>query len=196
MAGANLPAKKYKKTSPTVTRLSFEGRGGQTEYIDIAKALSIINRKFYRQGLYYYVNSIEVYNNETGVIDIHTAPDNWVTKNAHSRGFKLFQKMNALATEPLTTGQRGAYHDFKVFLDNPKEYSEEKWFYEEEDLNSRFEFENNHYKRSMNILKKVPEMIKEFEENKDKEKIYDKNSDNDKERILKLIYYHKVNAYL
>jgi len=37
---------------------------------------------------------------------------------------------------------------FKVFLDNPKKYSEEKWFYEEEDLNSRFEFENNHYKRS------------------------------------------------
>ena len=84
---------------------------------------------------------------------------------------------------------------FKVFLDNPKEHSEEKWFYEEEDLNSRFEFENNHYKRSMNTLEKVPEMIKEYEENKGKERIYDKYCDNEKERILKLIYYHKVNAY-
>ena len=48
----------------------------------------------------------------------------------------------------------------------------------------------------MNTLKKIPEIMKEHEDNKGKEKIYDKNSDNDKERILKLIYYHKVNAYL
>ena len=84
---------------------------------------------------------------------------------------------------------------FKAFLDNPKEYSEEKWFYEEEDLNSRFEFENNHYKRSMNTLKKIPKIIKEYEENKGKEKVYDETLDNEKERILKLIYYHKVNTY-
>ena len=47
----------------------------------------------------------------------------------------------------------------------------------------------------MNTLKKVPEMIKEYEENKGKERIYDNYCDKDKERILKLIYYHKVNAY-
>ena len=60
MAGANLPSKKYTKSSPTVTRLSFECNGGSTEYIDVAKALSIINRKFARQGVYYYVNSVEL----------------------------------------------------------------------------------------------------------------------------------------
>jgi len=117
MAGANLPAKKYKKTSPTQTRLSFEftGDGGQ-DYIDIAKALSIINRKFYRQGVYYYVNSIEVYNNEQGVVDLYTLPDNWVTKNAWNRGFSVFQKMNALTNSPLTNGIRPKYHDFKVHM--------------------------------------------------------------------------------
>jgi hypothetical protein len=51
-------------------------------------------------------------------VDFHTLPDNWITKNAWNRGFKLFQKMNALAGPPLTTGQRGAYHDFKVYMDN------------------------------------------------------------------------------
>jgi len=117
MAGANLPAKKYKKTSPTQTRLSFElsGDSGQ-DYIDIAKALSIINRKFYRQGVYYYVNSIEVYNNEQGVVDLYTLPDNWVTKNAWNRGFAVFQKMNALTNSPLTNGIRPKYHDFKVHM--------------------------------------------------------------------------------
>ena len=117
MAGANLPAKKYKKTSPTVTRLSFEFDGGGTEFIDIAQALSAINRKFYRQGVYYYVNSVEIYNNETGVVDLHTVPDNWVTKNAWNRGFKLFQKMNAMSDEPLTSIGRPKYHDYKVFMD-------------------------------------------------------------------------------
>jgi len=116
MAGANLPAKKYKKTSPTVTRLSFEFDGASTQFIDIAQALSAINRRFYRQGVYYYVNSIEVYNNETGVVDLHTLPDNWVTKNAWNRGFQLFQKMNAMVDEPLSMVGRPKYHDFKVYM--------------------------------------------------------------------------------
>jgi hypothetical protein len=116
MAGANLPAKKYKKTSPTVTRLSFEMNGGATQFISIARALSIIKRKFYRAGVYYYVNSVEVYNDETGVVDLHTLPDNWITKNAHSRGFQLYQKMNSLVDEPLAQGVRPKYHDFKVYM--------------------------------------------------------------------------------
>lgn len=118
MAGANLPAKKYKKTSPTVTRLSFEFDGGSTQFIDIAMALSAINRKFYRQGVYYYVNSVEIYNDETGVVDLHTVPDNWITKNAHQRGFKLFQKMNAMVDTPISMIGRPKYHDFKVYMDH------------------------------------------------------------------------------
>ena len=115
MAGANLPAKKYKKTSPTVTRLSFEFDGGSTQFIDIGKALSIINRKFYRAGVYYYVNSVEIYNNETGVVDLHTLPDTWVTKNAWNRGFRLFQKMNSMVDDTSGVG-RPSYHDFKVYM--------------------------------------------------------------------------------
>lgn len=118
MAGANLPAKKYKKTSPTITRLSFEFDGGSTQFISIARALSIVNRKFYRAGVYYYVNSVEVYNDETGVVDLHTLPDNWITKNAHSRAFQLYQKMNALPAEAGASGYRGKYHDFKVYMSN------------------------------------------------------------------------------
>jgi len=117
MAGANLPAKKYKKTSPTVTRLSFEFDGGSTQFIDIAMALSAINRKFYRQGVYYYVNSVEIYNDETGVVDLHTVPDNWITKNAHQRGFQIFQKMNSMAAPPIAA-IRPKYHDFKVYMNN------------------------------------------------------------------------------
>ena len=116
MAGANLPAKKYKKTSPTQTRLPFECSGGATQFIDIGKALSIINRKFYRAGVYYYVNSVEIYNNETGVVDLHVLPDNWVTKNAWNRGFQLFQRMNSMVDSPISNVGRPKYHDFKVYM--------------------------------------------------------------------------------
>ena len=90
------------------------------------------------------------------------------------------------------------YKLIKIFEKNSYDntlFEEEKWFYEEEDLNSRFEFENNHYKRSMNTLKKIPEIMKEYEDNKGKEKVYDETSDNEKERILTLIYYHKVKCF-
>lgn len=116
MAGANLPAKKYKKTNPTVTRLSFEASGGGTKFIDIGRALSAFNRKFYRQGVYYYVNSVEVYNNEQAVVDLHTIPDTWVTKNAWNRGFQLFQKMNSMVDSPISNVGRPKYHDFKVYM--------------------------------------------------------------------------------
>lgn len=115
--GANLPAKKYSKKTPTVTRLSFEcPAGGATQFIDVGLALSAINRRFYRAGLFYYVNSVEVYNDEQGVVDILTAPDSWITKNAWNRGFQMFQKMNAMVDSPISNVGRPAYHDFKVYL--------------------------------------------------------------------------------
>ena len=116
MAGANLPAKKYKKTNPTCLRLSFEASGGGTKFIDIGKALSAINRKFYRAGVYYYVNSVEVYNDEQAVVDLHTLPDTWVTKNAWNRGFQLFQRMNSMTDSPISNVGRPKYHDFKVYM--------------------------------------------------------------------------------
>tara|TARA_B110000444_G_C18836620_1_gene596381 strand:- start:2001 stop:2969 length:969 start_codon:yes stop_codon:yes gene_type:complete len=112
-----LPAKKYKHSQPTQIRMSFECQGNATRFIDIAKSLSAINRRGgYRQGVYYYVNSVEVYNNSTGVLDLHTLPDTWVTKMAHQRGRKLWSKMNRMVSPPLMNGVAPAYHDYKVYM--------------------------------------------------------------------------------
>lgn len=116
MAGANLPAKKYSKKSPTITRLSFEFQGSSTQYIDIAMALSILNRRFYRQGVYYYVNSIELYNDTDGYVDIHTLPDNWIVKNAWNRAFSVWNQMHNLIKSPLSNVAPAKYRDFKVFM--------------------------------------------------------------------------------
>ena len=113
MAGANLPAKKYNKTTPTVTRLSFECSGGATQFIDIGLALNRINRRFARSGVYYYVNNVEVYNNETGVVDLHTLPDTYMTKNAWNLGLSKFLKMNSMVDTPA-----GKWQDFRVYMSN------------------------------------------------------------------------------
>lgn len=116
MSRANLPAKKYKKGTPTITKLNFE-LDGQEHYISISSALSAINRRMYRQGLYYYVTSVEVHNSEAAIVDLYTAPDTWVTRSAWKRGFEIFRKMQAKALET-TEMSVGAYNDFKVALDN------------------------------------------------------------------------------
>lgn len=114
MAGANLPAKKYKHSTPTQLRLVFQFQEGETGgYIDLAQALSAVNRRFYRQGCYYYVNSFEVETLQDGFVELSVAPDTWTVQQAWKRGFSRFQEMNALVDTP-----RPKYHDFKVYLDS------------------------------------------------------------------------------
>lgn len=111
----NYPAKKYKKGTAAQLRLSFEFTGNTTQYIDIARALSIINRKMYRQGCYYYVNKVELYNNEDAFVDIHTIPDTWMTRAAYRRAKGVWDNMNQVAMQ--RSGDiAGKYYDFKVFM--------------------------------------------------------------------------------
>lgn len=111
----NLPAKKYKHVNPTQLRLSFEFEGNSTQFIDLAAALSAINRKMLRQHAYYHINSVELYNNEDAFVDLHVLPDTWVVRNAVTRGKAIFDAMN----EKVTGNRRSIlpkYHDFKVYM--------------------------------------------------------------------------------
>lgn len=116
-AERNLPAKKYKKGTPAQIRLSFEiGAGRGTQFIDIAKALSAINRKWYRQGVYYYVNSVEMYDNSVQTCNLHTLPDTWVTRAAYRRGKGLYEEQIRRAHGTIAGSILPAYHDFRVFM--------------------------------------------------------------------------------
>lgn len=113
MAGANLPAKIYKHSTPTELRLVFEIESDRSGgYIDLAQAISTLNRRFMRQGVYYYVNSMEVETLQDGYVQVEVAPDTWATQQSWKRAFRTFQKMNSMVETP-----RPKYHDFKVFLD-------------------------------------------------------------------------------
>jgi len=111
----NYPAKKYKKGTPAITRLEFELVGDGTKYIDIGMALSALNRKAFRQGVYYYVNSIEYYDNLDSFVDVHVIPDTWTTRAAYRRAKGIYDQMNDMALRHAQTVVP-KYHDFKVFM--------------------------------------------------------------------------------
>jgi hypothetical protein len=117
--GNNLPAKKYKSGSRTIRNLRFVFTpGADTEvskYIDLAQCLSAINRRSYRQGLYYYVSGVTIHNSSNAWVRVATLPDSWSVKNAHRRGFKIFQRMNNEAMA-LTGDITPKYHDFKIAM--------------------------------------------------------------------------------
>lgn len=120
----NLPAKKYRAGERTETSLRFiwdagdggasDNSGGSVVYIDLAKALSQVNRRFYRQGLYYYVSRARFSNGSEAYCQLNTIPDTWQTKVAWKRVFQQWMKMNRIANADSDVTPK--YHDFKVML--------------------------------------------------------------------------------
>lgn len=113
----NLPAKRYKAGQRTERTLRFQwdaGADSSTKYVDIAKALSMMNRKAYRQGLYYYVAGGYFVNGSTAHVSINSLPDNYTTKRAWLRGFKTWMEMNRRATVMDEASIFPKYHDFKT----------------------------------------------------------------------------------
>ena len=112
----NYPAKKYNKGTPGQIRLSFEFTGGSTKFIDIAQALSAVNRRFHRQGAYYYVQSVEMYDSADSTVNLHVVPDTWVTRAAYRKAKALYDEMTLRAMETVTGDILPKYHDFRVYM--------------------------------------------------------------------------------
>ncbi len=106
-----------KKLEPAPMTFTFELGDGGTSYIDLSQCASILNRRFYRQGLNWVVAGMSIYANGTNkTVRIATLQKNWVTFNAWKKGFAIWQKMNeqVLDEEPSI---KAKYHDFKIFMD-------------------------------------------------------------------------------
>lgn len=108
-----MPKKRY---TPAVRYLRYMliHNGADQEdshYIDLARDLSNINRRMYRQGKVYRIANITVHTTSHAFVKACSAPDSWVVRNAWKRGFKKWNKMNKL---PGRTFSR--WHDFKTRL--------------------------------------------------------------------------------
>ena len=111
-----------KKIEPAVHEHVFALPPGDS-FIDINQVLSLVNRRFYRQGSVNAVQSIEVQftpavpgTPATGIVTVQKLPYTWVMANAWMKGFKAWQKMNREALEE-SESVRPRFLDFKIYAD-------------------------------------------------------------------------------
>lgn len=113
---------KGRKIEPAVKTLIFStpvvSAGASDEfYIDLSQSASLINRRFYRQGINWAVNSMKVLTSAfIGGIQVQKLPETWVMSNAWMKGFKAWQRMNNEALEE-NESVRPRFLDFKIFAD-------------------------------------------------------------------------------
>lgn len=118
-------ARKKKAFTPANRMLRYQITNSGTpgvetsHYIDLAKDLSAINRRLYRQGKVYQVANISITSRNTadGLVSFSTVGDTWVSRAAWKRGFEMYNKMNKQVLDmPGSSKRKGRYHDFKVYL--------------------------------------------------------------------------------
>ena len=114
-------SKKGRKIEPSVQTIVLSssvvdpGTTG-TFYCDLSQCASLLNRRFYRQGINWAVAGIKILTEGTGSITISKLPNTWVLSNAWTKSFKAWQKMN---NEALAESEsvRPKFLDFKIYAD-------------------------------------------------------------------------------
>lgn len=116
---------KSKNSTPAVRHLRYEltnssNAGTETShYIDLARDISAINRRLYRQGRAYHVRKVTIISSNTpnaaNRISISTVPDSWTARGAWKRGFAYWNEHHKDAMRMGET-KRGRFADYKVHL--------------------------------------------------------------------------------
>ncbi len=104
------------KLQPAVMTLNFSGDG----FIDLSQSASIVNRRFYRQGLNWAVSgfTVQFSGSATGNVRIETLPTTWVSSNAWHKAFAMWLKQQNDAIEEAGAESAVAkFRDFKIFMD-------------------------------------------------------------------------------
>ena len=112
-----------RKIEPAVKTMLFNltvPASTQSEFtIDISQCASLVNRRFYRQGLNWAVASIKMItltanpNTNIGVLKL---PETWIMSNSWMKGFKVWQRMNEAAMTE-SESIRPRFLDFKIYAD-------------------------------------------------------------------------------
>ncbi len=86
-------------------------------YIDLSQCVSLLNRRFYRQGINWAVQSIKVITQATsGTIAVQKLPSSWTFSNAWNKGFRTWQRLNDEATDE-SPSIKPRFMDFKIYAD-------------------------------------------------------------------------------
>ena len=123
MAQRKYSSKKQKRMDPavqTVTLITPTTIGGATgnHTIDLSQVASLINRRFYRQGINWAVAGFKIFTATPGAVSIHKLQNTWVTGNAWEKAFRMWNKQQMDAVEDGGAESAVArFRDFKVHMD-------------------------------------------------------------------------------
>ena len=107
-----------KKIQPAVKTILLSAAAGGQYTCDLSQCASLLNRRFYRQGLNWAVAGFTfvTQSGTTGQIGVAKVPDTWVSSNSWEKGFRVWQRMNNEALEEAES-VKPKFLDFKVFMD-------------------------------------------------------------------------------
>lgn len=89
-----------------------------SQYLDLSAAVSVLNRRFYRQGLQWAVSgfTLIVPEDANGSIVMKKLPTNWVVSNAWEKGMRAWMKQqNDALDEGDQQSVKARFNDFKIY---------------------------------------------------------------------------------
>lgn len=114
---------KMKKIEPAPMTFSFSlstltQSSTVSDYVDLSQVASLVNRRFYRQGLNWAVAGMKIITSEgfRGNVVVSKLPTTWVMSNSWEKSFHAWKDMTDKAAEE-TESIKPRFHDFKVFAD-------------------------------------------------------------------------------
>lgn len=97
------------------TRLRYTFDSPGTYYLDLNKDLSAHHRKLVRQKGITTVYGGYMVDSQGNRVDLATAPNNWVSRVAINRAFRIWKKLQSMTLQQ-SGGKAPKYSDFKILL--------------------------------------------------------------------------------
>ena len=86
-------------------------------YFDLSQLASLVNRRFYRQGINWAVAGFKIISATQGTFTIQKLPNTWVMGNSWEKSMRTWSRMNDEALAE-TESVRPRFLDFKVYADD------------------------------------------------------------------------------
>ncbi len=118
MARKRQPKRHSSKLQPAPKTLSFNITEAGTNYIDLSQCASIVNRRFYRQGLNWAVSHFTFISANAGQVSIEKIPDTWMASNAWHKSYAAWkQQQDETMKDAGAISTIAKYRDFKIHAD-------------------------------------------------------------------------------
>lgn len=115
MAKRKYSSKKIEPAVMTFTMATPDTSGG-TYYCDLSQIASLLNRRFYRQGINWAVSRFKFSSQRAGKVEVYKLPNTWILSNAWEKSFRVWQRMNNEALAEAESA-KPRFLDFKVYAD-------------------------------------------------------------------------------